>query len=82
MTLERDVTALVTARNEVVYCGCRVKAWIATARHVASSSRLKAVPRNDGVGWRRTPAVIARNEAMHCGRWMKAWIATALRASQ
>jgi hypothetical protein len=31
MTLERDVTALVTARNEVVYCGCRVKAWIATA---------------------------------------------------
>jgi hypothetical protein len=31
MTLERDAAALVTARNEAVYCGCRTKAWIATA---------------------------------------------------
>jgi hypothetical protein len=46
----------VIARDEAIHCGRRVKAWIATARHVASSSRLKAAPRNDEVGWRQGPS--------------------------
>jgi hypothetical protein len=33
-------------RNEAIHVGRRTATWIATSRHVASSSRLKAAPRN------------------------------------
>ena len=39
----------VIARNEAIHCGLGAGTWIATSRHVASSSRLKAAPRNDGI---------------------------------
>ena len=50
----RNDAPLVIARNEAIQ-----GPWIATSRHVAGSSRLKAAPRND------KSRVIARNEAIH-----------------
>jgi hypothetical protein len=40
--------------------------WIATARHVASSSRLKAAPRNDERGGHCAPGSVTAPPARHC----------------
>jgi hypothetical protein len=62
-------------------CHASVIAMIATSRHVASSSRLKAAPRNDS----SDVAIAMTGLIRHCERSeaiQVLWIATALRASQ